>query len=170
MLISKRGVSLIISWVLLLGLAIALGMAIFSWAKIQTEKNVESTLNYVEGSMNCEQVSIGVSIINADPSCSGDKIETIKITNTGKLTIDAVIMRNIDNPDVVDRSSFIEERDTKNFPLVPFEASENIGIWTLIGRVGGVSTGIAKVEFIPLLQEGDERFACTEKKVVVSCE
>jgi len=160
MLGKKRGASLIISWVLLLGLAIGLGMAIFSWSKIQTEKQLESTINYVEGSMDCEQVSIGATVV----TCVSSQISWINVTNTGKLKIEAVVLRNLD---VNQEATYTVKPPSYGFPLMPFSQSENIGVTTLVGEGTG---DIGILEIMPLVKKGSTYFACSEKKLVIQCE
>jgi len=160
MLNEKRGASLVISWVLLLGLAIGLGMAVFSWSKIQTEKQLESTINYVEGSMDCEQVSIGASIV---VRCLNNEMRWVNVTNTGKLKIDAIVLRSLD---AGKEAKYLVEPPKYNFPLMPFSQSSIMGVYYLVGT----GVGIGTLEIIPLIKKENTYFACNEKKLVVQCE
>jgi hypothetical protein len=82
----KKGVSMIISWVLLLGFSVLLATTVILWSKQQTEKYTESLTEMVENDINCRDV---IYIINAN--CTS---KTTSINNKGSFTIVKFIIRS----------------------------------------------------------------------------
>ena len=82
---NKKGIGPIIAWILLLGFSISLAVMIFNWTRTQTEDLTESTINYVEGKLECQEVSINV-VTNVE--CT-----EITINNRGKLNIEQFAIR-----------------------------------------------------------------------------
>lgn len=79
----KRGASAIVAWVLLLGFTIALATTIFFWTKTQAESMTESTIDYVSGQVECQDVGINVAL-------NGN---TLSIRNKGYFTVNKIIAR-----------------------------------------------------------------------------
>ncbi len=76
---SKKGISAIIGYVLLLGLAVALGMFVTSWYLKSSGSQSEQVLTAVEGGLLCEEVSINMGFDYEN--CK------VKVKNTGKFII-----------------------------------------------------------------------------------
>jgi len=148
----KKGVGLIISWVLLLGFSIALAVSIFSWWRIQTEENIKGTIGMVEGALECEQVSIGVQ-----KTCIVDTISSLTVTNTGKLIINALILRELEPSE--------DSLRPPDYDLVP-KAGQGTSSTTIGSPFGGSAT---KIEVIPLLRKDTKYHMCSEKKIVLTC-
>jgi hypothetical protein len=82
----KKGVSEIISWVLLLGFSVLLGTTIIMWSKQQTENYTEELTNMVENDINCRDV-----IYIVDTNCTA---KTTLVNNRGSFTIVKFIIRS----------------------------------------------------------------------------
>ena len=58
---SKKGISEIISYVLILGLAVALGAMITVWYQSTTQKQTAGIIDPVEGTSQCQDVNVNVA-------------------------------------------------------------------------------------------------------------
>jgi hypothetical protein len=76
---NKKGLSEIISYILILSLAVSLGTFIMVWYKGLAEKEVSGVLTPLEGTSQCDDVNINV-VFNYD-SCA------ITVYNTGNLAV-----------------------------------------------------------------------------------
>ncbi len=81
----KRGVSEVISWVLLLGFSVLLGTTVIMWSKQQTEKYTDELTEMVENDINCRDI---IYTINAN--CT---TKTTSVNNRGSFTIVKFIIR-----------------------------------------------------------------------------
>jgi hypothetical protein len=146
-MINKRGVGDIIGWVLLIGFGVALATSVFIWMKGQTEEMTESTVNYVEGEMVCEDVAINVAV--------NEMCNELTIVNKGKFNIDALNI--IYYPATGEPGSKLENPAT---PLKPI-AGEKITI--------SVPQSV-KFEITPVLKTDENKLnGCKNKKEVISC-
>ena len=84
---TKRGVSVIIGWVLLVGLSVALAIMVTTWAKQHAEQTTQFIIQDVEGDLNCADVSLKAFVVN--PPCTD-----LNISNTGYHTIIKVSARH----------------------------------------------------------------------------
>ncbi|MDD5331841.1 MAG: hypothetical protein PHE43_03410 [Candidatus Nanoarchaeia archaeon] len=145
----KRGASDVIGWVLLIGFSIALAAGVFTWIKGQTTEMTESTVNYVEGEMTCEDVAIN---IKPEISCS-----QIIVSNKGKFTVDAI--RVILYPASGDPTSeLITEKENNNLPLKPMADPITLDL-----------TPSVKIEVTPVIKVDDNYNGCSTKKEVITC-
>lgn len=140
--LKKRGDSAIISWVLLIGLAIATATTIFFWLQGQTEKYTEETTKFVEGDISCKEISLNAIL---DENC-----ENLKIINKGMLNIDKVKIRIYKNDDSV---NIIEDG------LIPPKQSIDVDIGTNNNRT----------EIIPLINVTSTFAICNERILTVKC-
>ena len=81
----KRGIAEIVTWILLLGFAVVLAVSIFVWQKSQTEELTKESVQYLEGKLECEDISINI--------IRGEDCSRVGIVNKGKFTIDAIKAR-----------------------------------------------------------------------------
>ncbi len=90
MIKNRRGIETVVAWVLLLGFSVTLGIFVFMWATKSTEKMTESTLEFVAGGLECEQVQIYAVF---DPRNPSDLCGYVNITNRGYLNITQIMTR-----------------------------------------------------------------------------
>lgn len=101
----KRGASAIVAWVLLLGFTLALATGVFYWTKTQAEDMTESTINYVAGEMECQDISLNVIK-------DGNNLQ---ITNKGYFTVDKIAIRTSSTSEIID----IALRPKETIPILP---------------------------------------------------
>ncbi len=138
---NKRGASLVISWVLIIGFSIALATGIFLWAKEKTESLTESTLSDVETGIICQEVTINVK---ANVDCD------LTIHNKGKLSLHKFIINTL-KPEITNTVV-----DQELSPMTSFEYTS-------------VVQDTTKLEVIPVIKYKDNFFECSERRVEVEC-
>lgn len=84
----KKGVSEIISYVLLIGFAIGLGILVSTWMKDQAEKTSKTLLEDKAREVTCTDVALNAYFLS--PTC-----DHVNITNKGHYTIKKVAVRSI---------------------------------------------------------------------------
>ncbi|MFH0752696.1 MAG: hypothetical protein V1914_03825 [archaeon] len=89
---NKKGISPVISWVLILGFSMTLAVVVTSWYLQQSEQMTESSLTTLEGGMECNEVSINVAYTYDGVNC------WLKVSNTGKYKIDSVKINTVTKP------------------------------------------------------------------------
>src|SRR3989344_6629314 len=138
----KRGASLVIAWVLLLGLSISLAIGVFSWSKLKTEALTESSVTFVEGSLECNEVKISIKKVG--------ECDSLDVYNRGKLSIEKLGLSSLDgsSSDVLDAN------------LAPLQNK----VFDYSGP--NVEEGI---EVLPLIRVGDDLVACRDSKVLLDC-
>ena len=145
--VNKKGIAAWISWVLMMGFAVALGLFFFAWVRGFA---TDSTADLVDKSNRitiCESASV-----RADRYCQDTQTLNINITNTNNLRTDALIFRFFD---IYDES----ELRNVNATILPGE-TENLIV---------VKQGIVKqMEIIPMLYKDEKRIVCESKKVTIT--
>lgn len=167
-MMSKRGISPIIATVLLLGFTVALATTVFLWMKGQTETLSESTVEYAEGELQCQNVRINVQ----DESGVGTKCKKLNIQNVGYLDINSVAVREFCT-DGSANSSLIKI-DLK--PKVIKGGVEVSGYEKLLGESeafcsGGINSCVdcKKVEVTPIIEVLNRKVGCKDKMIVTEC-
>ena len=82
---NKKGASEIISWVLLIGMTIALATIVSLWIRSTTEKDIKQITEPINEDLICNEVSFNVNLTN---DCKNPKI-----SNKGNFKIDDFIIR-----------------------------------------------------------------------------
>ncbi len=141
MIKDKKGAGEIIAWILLLGFSISLAVLIFNWSRTQTEELTESTVSFVEGKLECQEIAINV-VTNED--CT-----SITITNKGKLNIDQLAIRTF-------RQEYENTLFEKNL-LAP-KQSKTLDILQS-----------NKIEVIPIVKINEKLVGCNEKRILHEC-
>ena len=138
---SKKGVSEIIAWILLLGFSVSLAVIIYNWSRTQTEDLTQSTVSFVEGKLECQEVSTNVA---TNPECN-----QLTITNRGKLNIDQFAIRTFTGDQA---NSLIEEGvlTPKKSKIVNIQNPD-------------------KIEVIPIVEINNKMIGCNEKKIFYEC-
>ena len=149
---SRRGVSPIIAWVLLIGMAISLAMVVFNWASQQTRQLTDDSVTYVEAGLKCDQVSLN-AVGKPDP----ERCQSLTVTNTGFLAVHKLLIRPF-NADKTSAGAYLE-----------YEPSQGIQPSSPPVSVNRGCSSCAFLEVVPLLKSDEKFAACFEKKVVVNC-
>ncbi|MCP3681917.1 MAG: hypothetical protein GY861_04430 [bacterium] len=146
MLKNKKGVSQWISWVLLMGLAIALGTGFYYWMQNYTEESTAETILRADYAILCEDA--GVSITNV---CQNTQTLNMNLTNSNNLRVKGLVFRIFDiydMPQTVEWNETIDPQETKNVVIVK----------------QGISN---QLELIPIIYSGKNRLICTNRKTTV---
>ena len=136
----KKGVGTIVSWVLLIGLSIGLATTVFFWMTRQTEELSESTVRFVEGGMQCDNVMINAAV--EDP-CK------LTITNTRYLNIEKVVLRSLDPVDTDECCNPLNVKEKK-----------------IVDKAGWSGR---QVEVLPIIKVNNDLVACKNKAITVEC-
>ncbi len=140
---NKRGVSLYISWILLMLLAIGLSAMMYSWYNSRTSSSVER-LTKESTKEVCN--SVGISIKNI---CQNTQSLTINISNSLDIRVNQLIFNLID---------LYDEPETKklNITIYPGETE----------KVEILKQGTMKqVEITPVIFIEDISYLCSNRKV-----
>ncbi|MDO8555548.1 MAG: hypothetical protein Q7R96_00045 [Nanoarchaeota archaeon] len=147
----NKGISEVISWVLLISLTVALGTIVGIWTKGQTE-NVAKDISNTD--YQCEDVQFN---IKGTGLCE-DTDFAFTITNTGSFTIHEFIIRKGD----------IFLRNGNNIPkdawLMTLQPGTQATFSTQDLNIQELITGDT-IEFLPLLEE----VTCGTRKVTFTC-
>ena len=141
--INKKGMSEVISYILILALAVSLGTFITVWYKSTTEKQIAGFLTPVEGTSQCDEVNVNL-VFNYD-ACS------VNVYNTGSLTITDMKITYSDtggNSNITDYNK-INLMPRSNVPLdIPVE--------------GITRTNLVNVNIIPIVMSGKQPYYCSK--------
>ena len=137
----KKGDSVLISWVLLVGFAIGLATIVTIWVKDRAESTTEDVINKAEEDMRCAETALNVAIdcVNAP--------QDIKITNTGKFTIHKVKLRQGSTIDDVAKTIAPQQTETLN---TNWNTAEELDI-------------------IPIIKIEEKEVVCATRKITYSC-
>ena len=149
-MVNKKGIGVIIGWVLLIGFTIGLATTVFLWTTKQTEELTEGAIRFVEGGMQCDNVMINVAVVDPDKylQCSGGSSCCLKITNTRYLNIEKIILKSLESV----------ETDECCSPL-------NVTEYAIIDKSGWSG----KIEVLPIMKVNDDLVACTNKAITIEC-
>lgn len=137
----RRGASVIIGWVLLVGLAVTMGVIVSQWVKEQAESTAASLVEEKTQETRCMDVSIAAFL---EPGCA-----QVNVTNRGLFTVHQVGVR----------SQFGTE--TVNMVILPRQ-TQALNIQT------SLSSG-DRVDVIPVIKIDDVLASCAARKVSVTC-
>lgn len=139
MAMNKKAASEIIAWVLLLGFAISLAVGVYSWSRTHTEELTESTVTFIEGKLECLEVSINVK---KQPECL-----LLNISNRGKMTVDKISIASLDGSN----SILIDAN------LLPLKS-----------RTFAYEQG-SDIEVLPVIILDNKNIGCKDRKIIVRC-
>ena len=128
---SKRGVSVIIGYVLLITIAILLSVLVFNWLRFYVSPETKET---------CPE---GVSLIIQDYSCANQKLN-ITLKNKGLFNISGFILRVHDRPGA---KLGIHTLNKTGIPLAPGEEVTNEYAFA-DAELGGNPAGLTKITLI----------------------
>ncbi len=173
---NKRGISPIIATVLLLGFTITLATTVFLWMQGQTETMSESTVEYAEGEMQCQNVRINVA-----PTGTGDPptCEKLEVQNMGYLKIDKIVVRELCADKSAKSSSKPHGDDDGLDPKS--SRTETLGTYKILLPQSGTFcyggdnscdpnvSGCEKIEVMPIINIGNRMVGCKDRTIVVEC-
>lgn len=142
--INSKGVSYI-SWILTVMMAVALVTLMIYWTRSQVETTTRSTVREVSGRMECADIRISANIENC---------ELKKIENKG--------LRNIKYIRII-----IDEKDLDEIGPINVQAGNETDI---IFKEKIEFIFKEKIELMPIIEVGEELFACTDKRLIEVCE
>ena len=153
---NKKGIGPIIAWVMLLGFTISLATLVFIWMKGQTEEMSESTIESVEGEMQCQNVRVNAVKMDA---CS-----SLEIQNLGFLTINELVVREFCSESDVNSQTY------ENINLEPKSSkTETSGAYKkTLETCSGCSCD--KVEVMPVIKVSNRKLGCEDRTVEVECQ
>ena len=135
----KKGLSAIVSTILLIVFVISLGVMVMSWSRGLLSKSIKTSETKIGSELECDEVKIKLEPIE------GNKII---IKNNGDKDLYGYIVREIDNSDKVD------VKYTK----------ENIVVNAYSADAYTYTADIKKIEIIPRISiDGEEIVDCTNK-------
>lgn len=140
----KKGVSLLLSYVLLLGMILTISIAVTAWIYMQARNPP----------MLPEDKCEGVSISAGDISCLDSSLEAT-LTNTGRFSVDSVVVR-ADN----------KERDVLRFTLDSFEFLDKLLPDETEDYSSILAGTITQIKFIPIV---DGTYCADQITYTVAC-
>ena len=144
-MLKKRGISAWLSWVLMMGLAVALGAFFFGFARDYATSSAEDARFRGETRTSCDNSALLVKGI-----CQNAQALNINISNVDALDIEAIAFRItdiFDNPELRQVNETLRPNEERNFRVV--------------------RQGTAKqVEVIPVVSGGGRDILCEERKVI----
>ncbi|HLD15326.1 MAG TPA: archaellin/type IV pilin N-terminal domain-containing protein [Candidatus Nanoarchaeia archaeon] len=140
---NKRAASEIISWILLVGMTIALATIVSIWIKSTVEKDVKDIVDPINEDMLCNDISFNVNLTN---DCSNPKI-----SNKGSFTIDDFIIRINDEMIVNGNRNIWDES------IIPGQTKV---LNSILDTIPG-----DEIEFIPISRNS----TCSSRSVKVIC-
>jgi len=139
---NKKGLETWISWILLVGMTVAIGVVMYSWYISTTESTVK-TIQYVYDRTECNSVAINMD------ACSQAQHLNINITNKLYIAVDEIIFRihyTDLSVDSVNSTTRIKPGQKEDF------------------RIGfNSSKSIQEVEAVPVIAADDFRVVCSSR-------
>lgn len=139
----KKAATEIISWVLLVGMTIALATIVSLWIRSTTEKDIKEITEPINEDMLCSEVSFNVNLTN---DCKNPRI-----SNRGNFRIDDFIIR-------------INSQMIVNGNKNSWDESINLGQAKVLNSILTAIPG-DEIEFIPIVRNS----TCTLRGVKVTC-
>lgn len=137
----KKGDSQLISWVLLVGFVIGLATIVTMWVKNTAEQTTQQQIEQAEQELRCAETALNVAI-----ECTTAP-KDVKITNTGKFTIQKVKFRQGDILEDVARSIVPQQTETLNTKIDPFQ----------------------EFDILPIISINGKEVVCATRKVIYQC-
>ena len=144
---TKKGISPVIAYVLVIGFAAALGAIVISWYTNLSKEQSETLLGESESSIDCERVNVNVGMLNftyPEPAntCS------LKILNTGELKITKLKLEFYPSPNI----------------YTPAEVNINPRYFAVIGLPAGESL-FEKLYVTPIIDVSGKEVSCPKETI-----
>ena len=146
----NKGQSEIISWVLLIGLAVSLAVIVTVWTREQAEESIEGVVSKSESDYRCNEVSF-----NAVVDCNTGNVDVV---NKGNFNIHRFIVHE-----------YMKNGNTETLTketAKPLEVGKNTpqDLYT-ISQTGNIKS----IDLIPVIKIDKEYVGCVERKLVFEC-
>lgn len=144
---NKKGVAEWMSWVLIMGFAVALGVFFFAWIRGFATDSTEEISDRSERITLCESASVRIEKL-----CQDTQTLNINISNSNNIRIDELTFRFF---------NIYEEPELRglNLTLKPGETNS----------IKLVKQGIVKqVEILPVIHDNGKRIVCENKRITES--
>ncbi len=142
----KKGVSVWISWVLLIALSVILGTFVLQWSKSHTIETVEDLTEKGEILTLCQETGVAINSY-----CQNTQTLNINVTNNNNRKVDSLLVRGFDiynNPDGGERNISLEPEKTKTVVIV--------------------KQGVLKqAEVMPVILISKKKVVCQSRKVLL---
>ena len=145
---NKRGVSPAISWILLIGFAVALGGMVTVWIKSTAESSAETLKSKVEMDIRCDEISLNAHDTQGSINCSN-----LTIINKGLFSIYGLKARY---------NGKTSDHDMSAQPLLPGKLT------TIVLNITDPITE-PEIGLIPITELENEEIACLEKEIIITC-
>ena len=106
----KKGVSEIISWVLLIGFAVSLAAIVTMWTLRNTETTTEGVVKMVTEDIKCSEVFINLAI-----DCT---TKTLTVINDGKFKIDKLMIRADSSSETIEANLMPGKEQSLNIDFI----------------------------------------------------
>ena len=136
----RHGLSEIVSWVLLIGVSMLLGVVVSQWLHEQAQHSTDTLIEDTTTDLVCEDVAFN-AFFESGTSCG-----SLTITNKGYHTLDEIRVRS--------------DFGVDSFPLNLTPGA------TLTKPLNTLSLG---VEIIPVVLLAEKPVGCTDKKIKLAC-
>ena len=157
---SKKAVSIMVGYIILISFAIVIGLIVFQWAKTYVPHD----------ELNCPD---GVSIFITDYTCSGD-ILSLNLKNNGKFSLGGYFIYATDSPEETlatidlsknntDKSSILSPTGIKLKSIAPRNAFLTNDEDTDRYNITGIN-GLYSIELLPIRWQKEKN-----RNVLVSC-
>lgn len=148
MTMNKKGISVWISWVLIIAFMAVIAAFMFGWTSSFTKSSTDR-LKEVYDSVDCQLVTISI-----DSICQNTQTLNMNITNRKNIDIDNLIFRIYDiygNPETKEVDTFIRHGKTN------------------VEKVEVIKQGITSViEVVPVVIKSDTKIICDHKKITAN--
>ena len=158
--INKKGISAMVSTVLLIVFVVSLGLIVVNWSSRLVGKGVEQSKSKIGSSLECGDVNVRL-----EEKPGADSVIIIKNNNRNNLELKGFIARFFMNENVVvDYTHYnteIKSFSAEAFPFEPYTTTD-------INEGPGVEitwSEVERVEIIPRVAVEDEVVNCDMKKV-----
>lgn len=151
---NKKGVSLWIEFVLLMGFAVVLSVFLNDWMRSYTVETAQDVKERHYNTELCDEIAISI-----DDACQANTTPInlyINITNRGNLRVTRQIIRVYDNITTLANWEVIE-----NTAMIKPERMKRISNTSSLDSVD-------YIEAVPVTEKGDLEIVCSEKKAFIN--
>jgi len=149
-MLSKKGVTPVVGFVLLLGFSIAIGASIFLMTSKHTTEIISSSTEYLEGGLHCEDVKIDVMV--QDPDACALSVSNVRFQNIEQLRI---FKSDYDVISYIYKDKILQPR-TENRPSAEYTAILN-------------TSYCGSISVTPIIKIDDKFATCRDKTITVDC-
>lgn len=152
-LFNKKGVSIVIGWVLLIGFAVTLAVIVYQWSVKHGEKLTSETVEFVSGKVECNEISLNVQPCFRS-SYGGNQLN-FTITNKGFFNLKQFV---------------INVRTGTTVLNVRKEEEIKVKLWkTLKIDIEDISlSNIESIDIIPIIEVENKMVGCDDRKITFS--